>query len=201
LSARRVPLLILVALTATTLIGLCAGSAGAASTKVLLVTRGEEGEGPPAAQGEMAHITNFVRWPAQAAVCGGTDEAGKVGKNPSPTVKVAGSEAPVPASCFSESSFEALPGAITIKSVSLARSGAVKLMGRFEVTAGECSYRATKLTGILTFEEEQQFTDTLSGTAKLAPRSPKTCAKTAPVEDIVGVANAAGYNYLVRLTP
>jgi hypothetical protein len=185
-------------LAASAAFALPVAPASAASAKVLLVTRGEEGEGPPAVQGEKAHVSNFVRWPAQQADCGGTDEQATVGKNPSGTVKVSGSAQPASSQCFSETAFELIPGAITIKSVSVSKTGAVKLSGDLELVAGECTYRATKLTGTQEFGEE--FTETLSGTGKLAGHSAKTCAKTTPVEDLIGVADASGFNYVVKLT-
>lgn len=116
------------------LLALPAAPASAASPKVLLVTRNEEGNGPPAAQGEPALVNNFINWPAAQAECGGTDEGATVGENPAATVKVSGSDAPVDARCLSETAPELVPGSITIKSVSVAKSGAVKLTGKLEVT-------------------------------------------------------------------
>jgi hypothetical protein len=176
-------------------------SASAAGTKVLLVTRGEEGAGPPAVQGERAHVTNYLRWPALGTICGGSDEMATVGKNPSPTVKVTGSDAPSGATCFLESDFELEPGNITVKSISITKAGVVSLTGKLEVTAGgECTYRATKLTGEQGFAPEEEWSGTLRGTGKRVAPSAKTCAKTTPVEDGIGVANAEGYNYIVKLT-
>lgn len=187
-------------LAAIAVIALPAVPASAASPKVLLLTRNEEGNGPPAAQGEPAFVNNFVKWPAEQADCGGTDEGATVGKNPSGTVKVSGSDAPIGTYCFGEGAPEMPPGSITVKSVSLAKSGAVTLTGKLEVTADGCTYRATKLTGTQLFGEEEEFYDTLSGTAKLRPHSASTCAETTAVEDVASVANTADYNYTVELT-
>ena len=185
---------------AVALLALTAGPALAAGPKVLLVTRGEEGEGPPAATGEAAHITNFVKWPGLQAACGGADEHATVGKNPSGTVKVAGSDTSIAPYCFSEGGPSEPTGDVTIKSVSVASTGAVKLTGTLTISDGVCSYRATKLTGTQAFGEEQEWTETLSGTGTRVAPSAKACAKTTDVEDVIGVADAAGYNYVVRLT-
>jgi hypothetical protein len=194
----RLPLLSACAILASTALIALPAAASAASSKVLLVTRGEEGEGPPAAQGEAAHVSNFISWPAQNAGCGGTDEQATVGKNPSGTVKVSGSGQPASSQCFNESAFELMPGGVTVKSVSVSKAGVVKLMGDLELVAGECTYSAKKLAGTQVFGEE--FTEKLSGTGKLAPHSAKSCAKTTPVEDFIGVADASGFDYVVKLT-
>lgn len=178
-----------------------AAPAAAASQKVLLVTRNEEGEGPPAVQGETAHITQYVKWPVLEDGCGGADEAATVGKNPSGTVKVSGSDTPLAdAQCFSETGLTEPSGSITIESASVSKTGAVKLTGDFEISGEGCSYRATKFTGTQVFGEEQEWTETLTGTGKRVSPSLKACAKTTPVEDLIGVANSAGYNYVVKLT-
>jgi hypothetical protein len=195
----RLPLLSACALLASTALIVLPAAASAASPKVLLVTRGEEGEGPPAAQGEAAHVSNFVRWPALEAGCGATDEQATVGKNPSGTVKVSGSSQPLSNSqCFNEAHFELVPGGVTVKSVSVSKAGVVKLTGDLEVVLGECTYNAKKLAGTQVFGED--FTEPLSGTGKLAGHSAKTCAKTTPVEDFIGVADAMGFDYVVKLT-
>jgi hypothetical protein len=182
------------------LFALPAAPASAASQKVLLLTRGEEGEGPPAVQGEAAHITQYVKWPVLEDGCGGADEGATVGKNPSGTVKVTGSGTSIGASCFSETGPTEPTGSITIKSVSVSKTGTVKLTGDFEISGEGCSYRATKLTGTQVFGAEQEWTETLTGTGKRVSPSLKACAKTTSVEDFIGVANAAGYNYVVKLT-
>ncbi len=174
--------------------------ASAASAKVLLITRGEEGEGPPAAQGETAHITQFVHWPVLQDGCGGADEHATVGKNPAGTVKVSGSDTSIAPFCFSEVGAETSTGDVAIKSVSVSKLGAVKLTGTLTMSNGECSYRASKLTGTQTFGEENEFTENLTGTGKRIAPSAKACAKTTPVEDEIGVANAEGYNYVPELT-
>jgi hypothetical protein len=187
-------------LAAGALIALPAAPASAAMQKVLLVTRGEEGEGPPAVQGEVAHITQYVRWPALQDGCGGADEGATVGKNPSGTVKVTGSDMSIGAQCFSEAGLAEPTGGVTIKSASVSKMGAVKLTGDFEISGEGCTYRATKLTGTQIFGAEEEWTETLTGTGKRVSPSLKACAKTTSVEDLIGVANAAGYNYVVRLT-
>jgi hypothetical protein len=187
-------------LVAGALIALPVAPASAASQKVLLVTRGEEGEGPPAVQGEAAHITQYVKWPVLDDGCGGVDEGATVGKNPSGTVKVTGSDTSVGAQCFSETGLTEPTGSITIKSASVSKLGAVKLTGDFEISGEGCSYRATKLTGTQAFGAEEEWTETLTGTGKRVSPSLKACAKTTSVEDLIGVANAAGYNYVVKLT-
>lgn len=189
-----------VLIAAGALIALPVVPASAASQKVLLVTRGEEGEGPAAAQGEAAHITQYVKWSALQDGCGGADEGATVGKNPSGTVKVTGSDTSIGASCFSEDGPTEPTGSVTIKSASVSKTGAVKLAGDFEISGEGCTYRATKLTGTQVFGAEQEWTETLTGTGKRVSPSLKACAKTTPVEDLVGVANAAGYNYVVKLT-
>jgi hypothetical protein len=194
----RLPLLSACAMLASTALIALPAAASAASPKVLLVTRGEEGEGSPAAQGEAAHVSNFVRWPGQDASCGATEEQATVGKNPSGTVKVSGSGQPLSSQCFNESPFEFVPGGVTIKSVSVSRAGVVKLTGDLELVIGECTYTAKKLAGTQVFGED--FTETLSGTGKLRGHSAKTCAKTTPVEDFIGVADASGFDYVVKLT-
>jgi len=187
-------------LMASTLIARPATPASAASQKVLLVTRGEEGEGPAAVQGEAAHITQFVKWSLLQDGCGGADEGATVGKNPSGTVKVTGSDTSIGASCFSETGPTEPTGSVSIKSASVSKTGAVKLTGDFEISGEGCTYRATKLTGTQVFGVEQEWTETLSGTGKRVSPSLKTCPKTTSVEDLIGVANAAGYNYVVKLT-
>jgi hypothetical protein len=173
--------------------------ASAAGVKVLLLTRNEEGTGPAAAPGEAAHVTNFVQWPGLQALCGAAEEHASVGKNPSGTVKVTGTDQPLENNeCLSETSFETVPGSIALKSASVSKTGAVKLTADLEITVGECAYRAKMLTGTQTFGEE--FAETLTGTGKLLAHSAKSCAKTTPVDDSIGVANAAGYNYVVELT-
>jgi hypothetical protein len=198
---RRSPFLSACALlVAGVLIALSAAPASAASQKVLLVTRAEEGEGPPAVQGEAAHITQYVKWPVLEDACGGADEGATVGKNPSGTVKVTGSDMSIGASCFSETGLTEPSGSVTIKSASVSNTGAVKLTGSFEISGEGCTYRATKLTGTQVFGAEQEWTETLTGTGKRVSPSLKACAKTTSVEDLIGVANAAGYNYVVKLT-
>jgi hypothetical protein len=187
-------------LAAGALFALPVAPASAASQKVLLVTRGEEGEGPPAVQGEAAHITQYLKWPVLDDGCGGVDEGATVGKNPSGTGKVAGSDTSIGAQCFSETSLTEPTGEVTIKSASVAKTGAVKLIGDFEISGEGCTYRATTLTGTQVFGAEQEWTETLTGTGKRISPSLKACAKTTSVEDFIGVANAAGYNYVVRLT-
>ena len=187
-------------LAAGVLAALPATPASAASAKVLLVTRGEEGEGPPAVQGEAAHITQFVRWPVLQDGCGGADEGAMIGKNPSGTVKATGSDASIGAFCFSETGITEPAGSVTVKTASVSKTGAVKLTGVFEIAGEGCTYRATKLLGTQSFGEEAEWTETLTGTGKRVSPSLKACAKTTPVEDIIGVANAAGYNYVVKLT-
>jgi hypothetical protein len=187
-------------LAAVTLLALSAAPASAAGQKVLLVTRGEEGEGPPAVQGEAAHITQYVKWPVLQDGCGGVDEGATVGKNPSGTVKVTGSDMSIGAQCFSESGTTEPTGGVTIKSASVSKTGAVKLIGDFEISGEGCTYRATKLTGTQVFGAEEEWTETLTGTGKRVSPSLKACAKTTSVEDLIGVANAAGYNYVVKLT-
>jgi hypothetical protein len=187
-------------LAAGALIALPAAPASAASQKVLLVTRGEEGEGPPAVQGETAHITQYVTLPALGDGCGGADEGATVGKNPSGTVKVTGSATSIGAQCFSGTGSTEPTGSISIKSASVSKMGAVKLIGEFEISDQGCTYRATKLTGTQIFGEEEEWTETLTGTGKRVAPSLKACATTTPVEDLIGVANAAGYNYVVKLT-
>jgi hypothetical protein len=187
-------------LAAGALIALPTAPASAASQKVLLVTRGEEGEGPPAVQGEAAHITQYVKWPVLQDGCGGADEAATVGKNPSGTVKVTGSDMSIGAQCISESGLTEPTGSVTVKSASVSKTGAVKLTGDFEISDEGCTYRATKLTGTQVFGTEQEWTETLIGTGKRVSPSLKACAKTTSVEDLIGVANAAGYNYVVKLT-
>jgi hypothetical protein len=195
----RLPLLSALAMLASAALIALPVAASAASPKVLLVTRGEEGEGPPATPGEAAHVSNFVRWPALDASCGATDEQATVGKNPSGTVKVSGSGQPLSNSqCFNESPFEFVPGGVTVKSVSVSKAGVVKLTGDLELVLGECTYIAKKLAGTQVFGED--FAETVSGTGKLAARSAKTCAKTTPVEDFIGVADASGFDYVVKLT-
>ncbi len=187
-------------LVAGALIALPAAPASAASQKVLLVTRGEEGEGPPAVQGEAAHITQYVKWPVLEDGCGGADEGATVGKNPSGTVKVTGSDTSIGVQCFSETGMTEPTGSITIKSASVSKTGAVELIGDFEISGEGCTYRATKLTGTQVFGVEEEWTETLTGTGKRVSPSLKACAKTTSVEDLIGVANAAGYNYVVKLT-
>jgi hypothetical protein len=187
-------------LVAGALIVLPAAPASAASQKVLLVTRGEEGEGPPAVQGEAAHITQYVKWPVLEDGCGGADEGATVGKNPSGTVKVTGSDMSIGPQCFSETGMTEPTGGITIKSASVSKTGAVKLIGDFEISGEGCTYRATKLTGTQVFGAEDEWTETLTGTGRRVLPSLKTCATTTSVEDLIGVANAAGYNYVVKLT-
>jgi hypothetical protein len=178
---------------------LSAAPASAAGTKVLLLTRTEEGTGPAAAPGEAAHVTNYVKWTALHTLCGATEEQATLGKNPSGTVKATGTGQPLENSqCFDESNFETVQGSVAVKSASAAKTGAVKLTGVLEMKVGECSYRATKLNGTQTFGEE--FTETLTGTGKLFAHSAKSCAKTTPVEDMIGVSDAAGFNYTVELT-
>jgi hypothetical protein len=187
-------------LAAGALIALPAAPASAASQKVLLVTRGEEGEGPPAVQGEAAHITQYVKWPALQGGCGGADEGAVVGKNPAGTVKVTGSDMSIGAQCFSETGLTELTGSVTVKRASVSKTGAVKLIGVFEISGEGCTYRATKFIGTQVFGAEQEWTETLTGAGKRVSPSLKTCAQTTPVEDLIGVANAAGYNYVVKLT-
>jgi hypothetical protein len=195
----RLPLLSACAMLASTALIVLPATASAAGPKVLLVTRGEEGEGPPAVQGEAAHVSNFVRWPALNASCGATDEQATVGKNPSGTVKVSGSDQPLSNSqCFNESPFEFVPGGVTVKSVSVSRAGVVKLAGDLEMVIGGCTYSAKKLTGTQVFGED--FAEAVSGTGKLKGHSAKTCAKTTPVEDFLGVADSSGFDYVVKLT-
>jgi hypothetical protein len=187
-------------LAAGALIALPATPASAASQKVLLLTRGEEGEGPPAVQGEAAHITQFVKWPVLQDGCGGADEGATVGKNPAGTVKVTGSDLSIGAQCFSETGTTEPTGGVTVKSASVSKTGAVKLTGDFEISDGGCSYRATKLTGTQVFGAEEEWTETLTGTGRRVSPSLKACAKTTSVEDLIGVANAAGFNYVVKLS-
>ncbi len=184
---------------AAAMFALPSASASAAGAKVLVLTRSDEGTGPPAKQGEPAHVSNFVSWPGLESTCGGTDEGGTLGKNPSGTVKVSGSEAPVGV-CFSDAEFKLEPGSIAIKRFSVAKTGAVKLTGRLEVTVGECSYRATKLVGTQTFGEEQEWLDSVTGTAKRVAPSAKSCAKSTPVEDAAAAADGEGFNYIAELT-
>jgi hypothetical protein len=197
---RRVSILSFAVLVAACALAvLFAGPASAAGTKVLLTTRNEEGAGPPAVAGEPAHISNFVA--GASNLCGVTDEGATVGKNPSATVKVSGGNDALPLVCFNLEGGAAATGTITIKSVSLSKTGAVTLHGRLELQAGECRFRATKLTGTQNFGPEEQFTDFLSGPAKLVKgRSAKTCPPGEEFSDTIGVADAAGFNYLVSLT-
>lgn len=181
-------------------LALPAAPASAAGAKVLLLTRGEEGTGPAAAPGEAAHVTNYVKWTGLQTLCGAAEEQATVGKNPSGTVRVTGTDQPLENNeCFNESNFETAQGSIAVKSASATKTGAVKLTADLEVKVGECSYRARKLTGTQTFGEE--FTETVTGTGKLFAHSAKSCAKTTPVEDLIGIADASGYNYAVELTP
>jgi hypothetical protein len=195
---RRLSLLSFAVLVAACALAVAfAGPASASGSKVLLVTRNEEGEGPPAVTGEPAHITGFFVWPALGVDCGAVDENAVVGKNPAGTVKVRGSDVLLPGFCFAPG--ETPTGDATIKSVTVSRTGAVMLHGALQVVAAGCHYRATKLTGTQTFGE--QFAETLTGTAKLVRKGSSTsCATTTPVEDSIGVADAAGFNYLVKLT-
>jgi hypothetical protein len=196
----RLPLLSACAMLASTaLIALPAG-ASAASSKVLLVTRGEGGEGPPAVAGERAHITQYVKWPVLQDLCGGADESATVGKNPSGTVKVAGSDTSIGAVCFNEPAAAEATGSVTVKSASVSKTGVATLTGVFQIAGEGCTYRATKLAGTQVFGEEQEWAEWLTGTAKRVSPSLKTCAKTTPIEDFIGVANAEGYNYVVKLT-
>jgi len=188
-------------LAATTVFVLQAGPASAAGSKVLLVTRNETGNGPPAATGEPAHITNFVKWEALGTICGVADEGAKVGKNPAGTVKVSGSDSPIEMGCFNLGKGEPAGGSITIKTLSVSKTGTVMLHGRIEVETEGCHYFATKLTGTQKFGENEQFFDALSGTAKLVKKgSLLTCAPTTPVVDEAAAADSAGFNYVVELT-
>jgi hypothetical protein len=201
MTRRRLPFAFACAvLAAAALAAIPAASASAAGQKVLLVTRGEGGEGPPAVSGEPAHITQFVKWPALQDVCGGADESASVGKNPSATVKVAGSDTSIGAFCFNEPGTTEMTGSVTIKTASVSKAGVAKLTGAFEVAGGGCTYLATKLAGTQVSGEEQEWAEWLTGTAKRVSPSLKTCAKTTPIEDFIGVANAEGYNYVVKLT-
>lgn len=199
---RRLSFLSLAAmLAATAVFVLQAGSASAAGSKVLLVTRSETGNGPPAATGEPAHITNFVKWEALGTICGGTDEGAHVGKNPAGKVKIAGSGSPVETGCFNLGKGEPAGGGVTIKNLSVSKTGAVTLHGRIEVESEGCRYFATKLTGTQKFGENEQFVDELAGTAKLIKKgSLLTCAPTTLVNDEAAGADSAGYNYVVELT-
>lgn len=183
------------------LVLLPAAPASAASSKVLLVTRSETGNGPPAATGEAAHITNFVKWEALGTICGVTDEGAKVGKNPSGTVKVGGSGSALEMGCFNLGKGEPAGGSVTIKSLSVSKTGAVTMHARVEVETGGCHYFATKLTGTQTFGENEQLVDELTGTAKLIKKgSLLSCAPTTLVNDQAAAADTAGYNYVVELT-
>ena len=76
--SRRLSLLSLAVLVAACALAVAfAGPASASGSKVLLVTRTEEGEGPPAVAGEPAHISNFIA--GASNLCGVTDEGGTVG--------------------------------------------------------------------------------------------------------------------------
>ena len=198
MSRRCLTLLFLAGVLAVT--ALPAASAAAASPKVLLVTRGEEGEGPPATPGEAAHITNFIEWNEATDGCGGTDESSIVGANPAPTVKVSGSDMPLAnLQCFNSGSGPEPTGSVTIKSVSLAKSGRITLTGHLELQT-DCHYRASKLTGTQTFGGEEEVFDQLSGIGKLVKKgSVPGCPATVTVQDFMGVADAAGFNYLARL--
>ncbi len=199
-SRRRLMLLFSLGLIVAVLVPVA--SVAAAAPKVLLVTRGEEGEGPPAATGEPSHVTTFMLWDGGTEGCGGADEAAVLGTNPAPTVKVTGSNVPLGnVGCFGASEAS---GSIAIKSVSLSKKGVVTMLGRFEIQTS-CHYRATKLTGTYNFaasgEGEEQFIDQVSGIGKLVKKgSGPECAATTSVEGSVAATDAAGYNYLARLT-
>src|ERR1700733_9096957 len=115
-------------LAAGALVALPAAPASAASQKVLLVTRDQQGEGPPAVQGEAAHGTQYVKWPVLEVGCGGVEEGATFGKNPSGTVKVTGSNTSIGASCFSETGLTEPIGSVTIKGGALSKTGAVKMI-------------------------------------------------------------------------
>lgn len=179
-----------------------------ASTKVELTYAG----GKVAAPREAAVVAvELVYGNSETGTCYGTDEGGKVVKNPSATVTVDGSDTEVP-----ELSCEALElstgpegetienwvdvaGQITVKSVKIAATGkaTVAAIGKLE-TLAKCRYEIKQLTGTQTFPD--YATPYIAGTAALLKGSePPGCAPSLPVTGIVEVERTDFEAYLASL--
>lgn len=169
------------------------GPSGAAAVELT-----HEG-GKPASQGETSYFFAEIEY-GHVAECEGWDFGGSMGKNPSGTVKISGSDAEVsPKSCIAgvEHAGEPTNGTIAIKTAEVKDSGVkISLLATVE-TSAKCHYEVKKLSGVAPLGE--YFFVFLSGTAKLQKKtSPKSCEKTQTVFASLFAKDAHQENYFVN---
>jgi len=179
-------------LTLAALAALPAAQAQAVVKSASKVLFSQEESGEAAKRGEVSEFSGLVT--TSAGECFGVDTHGVMGKNPSGTGKVAGSNAPE-----TEVFCSAPEDSLTIKGVTINKSGVMtlNLNAVFHTNTG-CTYRLTKMTGTLE-SGTQTSTAQLSGVAHLrgSESTSKTCPKTEAAFGFQGVSNANAENYTV----
>jgi hypothetical protein len=179
-------------LTLAALAALPAAPAQAVAGSASKVLFSQQESGEPAKRGEVSTFAGMVS--TSAGECFGTDSHGVMGKNPSGTGKVAGSNAPE-----TEVFCSAPEDSLTIKGVTINKAGVMTLnLNAVFHTNNGCAYRLTKLTGNLE-SGTQTSAAPLTGTAHLigSESTSKTCAKTEAGSGFQGVANSSFENYTV----
>ena len=164
--------------------------------------------GKPASEAETSYLFADIRFGAQVTgvgECEGWDFGAKMGKNPSGTVKISGSDAEVSLkTCIAgvEHSGEPTNGTIAIKSVQVKGSSMslatvkVSLIATVE-TSAKCHYEVKKLEGKASFGE--YFKVDVFGTAKLQKKlSPKSCEKTQTVSAALYAKDGNQEDYFVN---
>jgi hypothetical protein len=175
----------------------CVSASPASASKVLLSEEGVAG-----VQGERAEFG--VEWTITAihTGCHGFDPASTLGRNPSSTSTIFGSDVDVVDKyCFNSEGHQT-NGGLTFKKAQISYLGTVtvSMSTAVEATNG-CKYALTKLTASTAFPSEWGYF--LHGTAKLQPHvtQPSGCVASYAVEGFADVFPAGRYpTYQVSLT-
>jgi hypothetical protein len=170
--------LTIAALAAATLAFASITASGAMASQVLL---SDEEESHAGVKGEAAGTEIDIAF-ANVGECFGVDSAGSLGKNPSGTVKVNGSDTDLTDKICSDEQGRQVNGGLTLKSVSVNSFGNVTVaLGNAIEADNGCKYEVKKLTGTVVRGAFRVLS--LTGLAKIQKKtgSPKSCAKATSV--------------------
>jgi hypothetical protein len=171
-----------------------AATAGAAWGSKVEVTYGG---GWVAEEGRGARITTNVAFTSIGASCWGVDDGGTIGKNPSGTLKVAGSGVDESLKYCENAHHQIANGGLMINRDQVSKSGkeTLSLSATVEIESG-CKYELSKATGSQPFGGA--FEAALAGTAKLQKgvANPPGCAKTSAVEASLSVTDSGDFYYV-----
>ena len=168
-----------------------ATASGAAASKVLL-TNLKTGEA--ALHGEPAEIAINIFF-ENVGGCAGVDKGAAIGKNPSGTAKVSGSNNDLAEKFCENQEEEVTSGGLVLKSVAISNSGSVKVLLTSTIESEQgCKYEIKKLTAALG-AGAGAFEAFFEGTAKIQKHtgSPEACAKATEFDGDLAVAPAGTY--------